>query len=159
MKYSQGKQGRVFVLQLENGEIIHESIEEFAADRRITSAVVWAVGAADDGSKLVVGPSDPRSTPVKPLETLLSGVHEIAAVGTIFPNEQGRPILHMHATCGRKEEARTGCIRRGVKVWKMLEVVIFEMIDVQARRELDPVTGFQMLNPRRPTMTDLSTIR
>jgi predicted DNA-binding protein with PD1-like motif len=158
MKYTQGKQGRVFVLQLDHGETIHESIEEFAADRRIASAAVWAVGAADDGSKLVVGPHDPRTTPVKPIETLLAGVHEIAGVGTIFPNEQGRPVLHMHAACGRKEQARTGCIRRGVKVWKLLEVVIFEMTEVQARRELDPVTGFMMLNPRRPTMTDLTRI-
>ncbi len=159
MKYSQGKLGRVFVVQLEHGEIIHERIEEFAEDRRVISAAVWAVGAADTGSKLVVGPHDPGSTPVKPIETLLTGVHEVAGVGTIFPNEQGRPVLHMHATCGRKEEARTGCIRRGVKVWKMLEVVIFEMNEVQARREIDPVTGFEMLNPRRPTMTDLSTVR
>ena len=159
MKYTQGRQGRVFVLRLEDKEVLHETLEQFAADHRIAAGVVWAVGAADEGSKLVVGPRDADASPVVPLERTLEGVHELVGVGTLFPDEDGRPILHMHVACGRRDGTTTGCVRRGVRTWKTLEVVIYEIIGAQAKREKDPVTGFELLNPRRPTVTDLSQMR
>ena len=35
MKYSQAKQGRVFVIRLEDGDVIHEEIEKFAREKGI----------------------------------------------------------------------------------------------------------------------------
>ena len=157
MKYTQGKEGRIFVVSLEDGEVLHEVLEDFAQDRRITSAVVWAVGAADQGSKLVVGPKNRDSRPVDPMEHGLQEVHEFYGVGTIFPNENGKPVLHMHGACGREGKAAAGCVRRGVKVWKIMEVVIEEIVGVQAVREIDSSLGFELLNPRMPKMTDLTT--
>jgi predicted DNA-binding protein with PD1-like motif len=43
-----------------------------------------------------------------------------------------------------------------VKVWKVAEVVIIELLGVNARREVDAKTGFELLVPRRPSMTDLT---
>lgn len=37
MKYSEAKQGRTFVIRLEDGDIIHEEIEQFAKDHSINS--------------------------------------------------------------------------------------------------------------------------
>lgn len=156
MRYTQGKSGRVFVLRLEDGEVIHEVLEEFAEDRRIDAASVMIVGAADKGSKLVVGPKDGEDMPPIPMENKLEEVYEMEGVGTIFPNEDGKPVLHMHVACGRKGAGVTGCVRRGVKVWKVAEVVIIELIGVNARREIDPRTGFELLVTRRPSMTDLT---
>lgn len=31
MKYSEAKQGRIFVIRLEDGDVIHEEIEKFAS--------------------------------------------------------------------------------------------------------------------------------
>jgi hypothetical protein len=53
-------------------------------------------------------------------------VHEIAGVGTIFPDESGAPVLHMHAAMGRDGVTRAGCIRPGIEVWQLGEVVILE---------------------------------
>jgi len=156
MKYTQGKPGRVFVVRLEDGEVIHEVLEKFARDVRLTAATVAIIGAADKGSKLVVGPKSGTSMPPVPMEKGLEEAHEITGVGTIFLNENGEPILHMHIACGRAGETVTGCVRRGVKVWQMAEVVITELVGVNARRELDPRTGFELLNPRRPTINDLT---
>jgi predicted DNA-binding protein with PD1-like motif len=156
MKFSQGKGGRVFVVRLEDGEVIHEVLERFAADRHIVGASVSIVGAADKGSKLVVGPEKGESLPPNPMEHAITEVHEMTGVGTIFPNENGQPILHMHIACGRRGNAVAGCIRRGVRVWKTAEVVIHEITATAARREMDPSTGFELLNPRRSTVTDLS---
>ena len=83
--------------------------------------------------------------PVVPLMAMLSGAHEVAAVGTLFPDEQGRAVLHMHAACGRGESTTCGCIRAGVDTWQILEIVLIELSGVEASRRFDPETGFSLL--------------
>ena len=147
MKYAEARQGRVFVIRLEDGEILHEVVEQFAREHGIHAAALIAVGGADEGSRLVVGPKKSRARPIEPLEHVLTGVHEVAGTGTLFPDEQGQPILHMHMACGRAEATITGCARTGVKVWHVLEVILYELTGVQSKRVLDPDTGFKLLEP------------
>ncbi len=147
MKYSEAKQGRTFIIRLEDGEILHEEIEAFAVEHSVNAAAVIALGGADEGSKLVVGPEQGRSTPVIPMEHILNDVHEIAGVGTIFPDKDHTPVLHMHIASGRRDETITGCVRRGVKVWQIMEVILFELVDSSARRTFDTQTGFELLEP------------
>ena len=147
MKYSQAKRERTFVIRLEDGEILHEKLEEFAREHSITAAALISVGGADVGSKLVVGPEEGRSKSITPMEHVLDNVHEIAGVGTIFPDKNHNPILHMHIASGRKESTITGCVRRGVKVWQILEVILFELVDTSASRIFDSQIGFELLEP------------
>ena len=147
MKYSQAPQGRTFIIRLEDGEILHEEIEAFAAEHSVKAAALIALGGADAGSKLVVGPEEGRSKPVVPMELILNDVHEIAGVGTIFPDKDHNPVLHMHIASGRRDETITGCVRRGVKVWQIMEVILFELIDSSACRIFDEQTGFELLEP------------
>ncbi|MEA2074150.1 MAG: hypothetical protein U9O85_00170 [Euryarchaeota archaeon] len=51
MKYSEAKQGRTFVIRLEDGDILHEKLEEFARAQSINVAALIATGGADEGSK------------------------------------------------------------------------------------------------------------
>ena len=145
MQYSEARQGRLFILRLEDGEIVHEAIEEFARKKTIRAAAVIAVGGADGGSRLVVGPEEGRSRPIHPLEHVLEDVHEVAGVGTIFPNGDGEPVLHMHVASGRRDKTVTGCVRAGVKVWHVLEIILIEIVDTGARRLKDTQTGFELL--------------
>jgi predicted DNA-binding protein with PD1-like motif len=146
MQFSEAKQGRVFVIRLEDGETVHTEIESFAQKQSINAAVVFIIGGADKGSTLVVGPEQGRGvSPVIPLSHVLNNAHEVSGTGTIFPDESGQPILHMHMACGRRDHAVTGCIRSGVKVWHVMEVILFEIIDSSATRKLDPATGFKLL--------------
>lgn len=147
MKFSEAKQGRIFVLRLEDGDILHESIEAFAREHAIQSAALIALGGADTGSTLVVGPAEGRSRPIVPMEHVLNNVHEVTGVGTLFPNANGQPILHMHIAGGRKGETVTGCVRRGVKVWHVVEVVLWELTGSTGRRLSDPASGFELLQP------------
>ena len=147
MKYTHARFGRIFILRLEDGEILHEEIEAFAAEHSVKAAAVIAVGGADEGSILVVGPEEGRSTPVSPMEHILDYVHEIAGVGTIFPDKDHKPVLHMHIASGRRDETITGCVRRGVKVWQIMEVILFELVDSSASRVFDEQTGFELLEP------------
>lgn len=147
MKYSQASPGRIFVIRLEDGEILHETLERFAQEHGIHAASVIALGGADAGSKLIVGPAQARSQPIVPMELTLTDVHEVAGVGTIFPDAKGQPVLHLHMACGRNADTRTGCVRGGVRVWHVMEVVVRELIDTPARRLPDPATGFELLQP------------
>jgi predicted DNA-binding protein with PD1-like motif len=57
------------------------------------------------------------------------------------------PVLHMHIACGRQEATTTGCIREGMKVWQVMEVILIELTETQTAHVLDPETGFYLLNP------------
>ena len=147
MKYSEAKVGRVFVLRLEDGEILHEEIEAFAKEQGVQSASVLAVGGADASSKLIVGPEEDRSDVVVPVDTTLQRMHEVAGVGTIFPDDEGTPCLHMHVAAGCIDGTTTGCIRRGVKTWHILEVIIQEFTNCAAQRVMNDALGFKLLEP------------
>ncbi len=138
------------MVRLEDGDILHESIETLAREKGILSAAVMVLGGADSGSILISGPRVGRpkaGNAVEPMEHLLEGPHEITGTGTIFPDKNDNPVLHMHIACGRKKKTNTGCVRRGVKVWHVMEVVIIELIGSHARRVPDPETGFELLVP------------
>lgn len=146
MKYSSARLGRVIVIRLEDGDVVHECIEEAARAEGIARAAVILLGGADAGSRVVVGPEDGRADPIVPMERLLHDVHEMAGAGTIFPDEDGRPALHLHAAFGRDDQVTAGCIRRGVKTWVVGEVVVVELTDNEAVRRVDPATGFELLD-------------
>lgn len=147
MRFSEARQGRVFVLRLEDGEIINETVEKFAIEKGIKAAAVIVLGGVDRGSRLVVGPEDGRSEKITPMGTVLGDVHEMTGTGTIFRNEEGTPRLHMHMSTGRNEKSITGCTRNGVRVWLIAEIIIFELLDSSATRRLDEATGFELLEP------------
>ena len=147
MKYSQAKQGRMFVIRLEDGEVVHEVIENFVMQQSISAAALIILGCADEGSTLVVGPREGRTLPIEPMTHILQNVHEVAGVGTVFPDDEGKPVLHMHMACGRRAETTTGCVRRGVRVWHVMEVILFEILDSTGIRLLEPASGFKLLNP------------
>lgn len=147
MKASQATPGRVFVLRLEDGDILHECIEEFARVHAIRAGALIVLGGSDAGSRLVVGPEKARALPVTPMVHILDDVHEVAGVGTLFPDADGEPVLHMHVAGGREDATVTGCVRLGVRVWHVMEVVLWELTDTQAWRMPDTATGFSLLQP------------
>ena len=147
MRYSECSEGRVFILRPDDGDILHEAIEKFASVHNISAATVTATGGAGKGSKLVVGPRMPLSSPVIPLIHELDAPHEFTGTGTIFQNSEGEPILHMHCSCGREGRSVTGCVRAGVKVWLVMEIIITELVGCKAKRLKDELSGFELLVP------------
>jgi predicted DNA-binding protein with PD1-like motif len=147
MQYSQAKQGRIFVIRLEDGEILHETIEQFAVTQGIRAAYLIILGGADRQSRLVVGPENGRAVPVSPMIHELENIHEIVGTGTLFPDEEGRPVLHMHVASGRLDSTITGCVRTGVRIWLVAEVVLIELLETTAVRRMEPGSGFKLLKP------------
>jgi len=145
MKYSEASLGRIFILRLEHGDRIPDTIEEFAVNQQIDSAIVHFLGGADTNSKIVVGPEDGTTSKPRPMVTELLGTSEAIGMGTLFLDEAGIPKLHLHSAFGRNRETVTGCTREGVKVWHIGEVVIFELLNTTAKRKIDSETGFELL--------------
>jgi predicted DNA-binding protein with PD1-like motif len=146
MKASQGQVGRVFVLRLEDGDVVPGCIERFAAEHGVTHGTVLLVGGVG-GGQVVVGPRESAARPPDPMLLPIDGAHEAVAAGVLAPDEAGRPVLHLHGALGRAGHTLTGCLRPGVATWVVLEAVLTEILGVRATRRPDPATGFALLQP------------
>jgi predicted DNA-binding protein with PD1-like motif len=148
VKYSQAKLGRIFILRLEHGDVLHQEIEQFCRQESVRAAALIVLGGADKGSELVVGPERQDRSPIVTLVETLDAVHEVAGVGTVFwDKETDAPATHIHVAAGRGTSTHTGCVRRGVRVWQTIEIVLWELTDSTATRVLDPELGFKLLMP------------
>jgi uncharacterized protein len=107
--------------------------------------LAFYLGGSADGSRVVVGPDATRKDAIIPLVHTLAGVQETLAVGTLFPNEVGEPVVHMHAASGREGAATVGCTRAGLQTWLVGEVVLLEIVGCEGLREMDAATGFELL--------------
>jgi predicted DNA-binding protein with PD1-like motif len=144
MKESEGHIGRVFVIRLEDGDLIPDCLERFAEEKKIVTGQVFMIGGIGGGN-VVVGPRRSDEMPPEPMLLPVDGAHEVAGIGIIAPDEHGNPVLHIHAALGRAGKTTTGCLRPGVTTWTVGEVVLYEILDVNAVRVLEPETGFELL--------------
>ncbi len=149
MKASEGQIGRVFVIRLEEGDVIPECIERFAQQQGISLAHVIMVGGVG-GGQVVVGPRHSESVPPEPMLLPVDGAHEVVGVGVLAAGEDDRPVLHIHAALGRSGTTLTGCLRPGVTTWLVGEAILYEILGATARRIRDETSGFALLEPGSP---------
>jgi uncharacterized protein len=148
MQFTEARLGRVFVLRLSDGDRLPDALEAFAAEKGVSMALCFFLGGAKEASRVIVGPKDGYVLPPEPMVTILDGVHEACGLGTLFLDEAKRPRLHMHAGFGRNGKAVIGCVRMGVDVWRIGEIVVLELIGAAACRVTDEKTGFEFLEIR-----------
>jgi predicted DNA-binding protein with PD1-like motif len=147
MKATEGKVGRIFVIRLEDGDVVPECIEKFAVKKKLSVAYAIMIGGIGGGQVV----SGPRHTEERPPDSLLlpiDGVHEVAGVGILAPDGNGNPVLHIHAALGRAGSTLTGCLRPGVTTWLVGEVVLVEILGVDVARLIDKASGFELLEVR-----------
>jgi len=144
MKASEGKIGRVFVIRLEDGDIVPDCIEHFAQERRISVAHAILVGGIGSG-EVVVGPRHSDEMPPEPMLLPIDGAHEVVGVGVLALNGEEKPILHIHAALGRSGNTMTGCLRPRVRTWLVGEVILYEILGADVARVRDEESGFELL--------------
>jgi len=147
MKACQGQIGRVFLLRLEDGDKVPECIERFAEENGVAVGQAILIGGLWDG-QVVVGPRRSDERPPQPMFLPVDEAHEVAGVGVLAPNEQGKPVLHIHASLGRSKESITGCLRPGVTTWLVGEVILYEILGMDVARVKDAVSGFELMEIR-----------
>jgi predicted DNA-binding protein with PD1-like motif len=144
MKASEGRLGRVFIIRLEDGDKLPECLERFAAEKGISTGYVILVGGIGSG-RVVVGPESSEERPPRPMLLPVSGASEVAGVGVLAPDRQGKPVLHIHAALGRSGQTMTGCLRYGVDTWLVAEAILYEITGAQAVRVMDEANGLELL--------------
>ncbi len=144
MQYSEGTIGRVFTLRLEHGERVPDCIEQFAREHGVATAHCTLLGGIDGGN-VVAGPRDGEAPVIDPILCPIEGAHEVVGMGTLFPDETGEPVLHMHAALGRDGITRTGCVRPGLDVWLVGEVIIMEILGTDMLRKKEAKSGLALL--------------
>ena len=148
MKASEGHIGRVFVIRLQDGDIVPECIEGFARENGILVGHVVLLGGVGAG-QIVVGPRRSDERPPDPMLLPVDGAHEVVGVGILAPGEDGKPTLHIHAALGRSGQTMTGCLRPGVTTWLVGEVVLYEILGTNAARLRDKESGLALLEPTK----------
>jgi len=146
MKACEGRVGRVFVIRLEDGEMVPECIERFAREKGVSVGQAILVGGIGGGD-VVVGPRRSEERPPEPMLLPIDGAHEVVGVGVLAPGENGKPILHIHAALGRVGQTMTGCLRQGVTTWLVGEVILYEILGADMVRVKDKQSGFEFLEP------------
>jgi predicted DNA-binding protein with PD1-like motif len=144
MKASEGKIGRIFVIRLEDGDVVPDCIESFAAAKEITTGFALMVGGVSEG-QVVVGPRQTTLEKPDAMYLPVDGAHEVVAVGTLAPDAGGKPVLHMHGALGRAGQTMTGCLRPGVTAWLVGEVILLEILGAAVARLPDATSGFELL--------------
>ncbi|MEE8469891.1 MAG: PPC domain-containing DNA-binding protein [Dehalococcoidia bacterium] len=146
MKACEGRIGRVFVIRLEDGDVVPGCIERFAEEKGVSVGHVILVGGIGEG-EVVVGPRRSGERPPEPMLLPIDGAHEVAGVGVLAPGEDGKPVLHIHAALGRAGKTMTGCLRPGVTTWLVGEAILYEILGASMARIRDEESGFALLQP------------
>jgi predicted DNA-binding protein with PD1-like motif len=139
MEYAKGRIGRVFTVRVDHGDDLILELIKLAELEKIESAVFMLLGALKEG-KLVAGPKENRRPP-EPVWTVFNDAREILGIGDIF-QEDGRPKIHLHAGTAREDDVKLGCLRGESEVFMVVEVFIFELDGISARRIMDAEQGF-----------------
>ena len=143
MEYRAARVGRVFVLTLRDNDDVYACVHEVARKENVRSAVVTAVGGVRQ-AKVVVGPKSPTG-PIEPEFRHFDDAREIVGTGTLFWDEDN-PQMHIHMAFGRGDTTLVGCPRGGASAFCVLEIVLLELLDLDARRLPDPQTGIKLLS-------------
>ena len=146
MKACEGRIGRVFVIRLEDGDVVPECIERFAREKGVSVGQAILVGGIGGGD-VVVGPRRSEERPPEPMLLPVDGAHEVVGVGVLAPDEDGKATLHIHAALGRAGQTMTGCLRHGVTTWLVGEVILYEILGAGMLRVKDKQSGFELLEP------------
>jgi predicted DNA-binding protein with PD1-like motif len=138
MRYASARMGRIFVARVDHGEDLIGEVRNILTAEGISHAVMFFLGALARGS-VVTGPEEPVIPPT-PHWVQFGGGWEVVGTATAYPGEDG-PAIHLHGSIGRGDQALTGCLREQAEAYLVVEVVIFELGDLQVTRNRDEKTG------------------
>ena len=144
MKSTEGKIGRIFVVRLEDGDVVPGCIEKFAEKKEIKVGQVVLIGGIGEG-QVVVGPRKSAEMPPDPVLLPIEGAQEVVGIGILALNKEGKVKLHIHAAMGRAGRTLTGCLRYGARTWLVGEAIIYEITGTTAKRLPDKASGFDLM--------------
>lgn len=143
MEYKTGSIGRVLMIRFDDGDDVLEGLKEIVIKEQIKSCWFQILGGIRQ-TKAVTGPEKPVMPPT-PVWCEVDGAREALGTGSIH-FEEDQPRIHLHASLGHHGETLTACIRENTKVYLILEVMLFELNNLDASRPWFEKGGFNRLS-------------
>ena len=142
MDYRSGTVGRVFAVRFDDGDDFLEELNKLIIKENIRNGWFHVIGGLREAG-VVTGPQKPVMPP-EPVWAELDTVRETLGTGTIF-RDGDEPKIHLHAALGHHGDTLTACVRKGTKVYLVLEVFIIETEGINASRPWYEKGGFNRL--------------
>lgn len=142
MEYRKGTIGNVFSVRFDEGDLFLEELIALIKKEDIRSGWFHVLGGLREAD-VVTGPKEPTMPP-EPVWNKVRGAREILGTGTIFW-DANEPKIHLHAAMGHHGDTLTACVRKGTKVYLVLEVMIIELEGIEATRPWYEKGGFNRL--------------
>ncbi len=142
MEYRKGTIGRIFSVRFDEGDFFLEEMIELIRKENIRAGWFHVLGGLREAD-VVTGPREPTMPP-EPVWREVRGAREVLGTGTVFWDEN-EPKIHLHAAMGHHGDTLTACVRKGTKVYLVLEVMIIEMEGIEATRPWYEKGGFNRL--------------
>ena len=142
MEYRKGTIGRIFTIRFDEGDLFLEGLLNIITAEKITSGWFHILGGLREAD-VVTGPKE-AVMPPEPVWSEVRGARETLGIGSIFWDGD-EPKIHLHAAMGHHGETLTACVRKGTKVYLVLEVVLFEIDGINASRPWYAEGGFNRL--------------
>ena len=142
MDYRTGSIGRVLMIRFDHGDDLLEGLKEIVQKENIRSAWFQILGGLRQ-AKVVTGPEEPVMPPT-PVWRDVDEARETLGSGSIHRDGE-EPIIHLHAALGHHGDTLTACVRKNTKVYLVLEVMLFELDNIDASRPWYEKGGFNRL--------------
>ena len=123
MEYRTGSVGRVFSVRFDEGDLFLEELLHLIKAEHIRCGWFNVLGGLREAD-VVTGPKE-ATMPPEPVWSQVRGAREVLGAGSIFWDTD-EPRIHLHAAMGHHGDTLTACVRKGTKVYLILEVMIFE---------------------------------
>ncbi|HSH12966.1 MAG TPA: PPC domain-containing DNA-binding protein [Desulfurivibrionaceae bacterium] len=143
MDYRQGTTGRVFCIRFDDGDDFLGNLTDLIIKEQVRQGWFHVIGGLRE-AQVVTGPKAPTMPP-DPVWTELATARETLGTGTVFWDGE-TPRIHLHAALGHHGDTLTGCVRKGTKVYLILEVVLIEIAGIEADRPWFAAGGFNRLS-------------
>lgn len=128
-----------YLVRLEKGEEVIESLEHFADAYRLGFASLVAIGTFE---RVTLGYYDPEAKAYRN-QGVEEGVEVLTMSGNVSRGEDGRRMVHAHVIVGRSDYSTLGGHVVEATVGPTLEVIV-QIAPTTIRRRHDPDTGLQL---------------
>ena len=143
MDYRTGTVNRIVTIRFDEGDDFLHGLTEVVTKENIRCAWFFVLGGLRE-AEVVTGPKEPVMPP-DPVWRAVSGARETLGAGSIFWDGDD-PKIHLHAAMGHHGDTLTACVRKGAKVYLVLEVCLIEISGIDASRPWYPAGGFNRLS-------------
>jgi len=131
MEYGTGKAGRVIVIRFDHGDDFLLSLTEVIKKEKIRCGWFQVFGGLRK-AEVVTGPKKPV-VPPEPVWRQVDEPREVVGIGSVFWDGE-EPKIHLHAALGHHGDTLTCCVRKGTRVYLLLEVMLVEIEGLSASR-------------------------